>query len=297
MGESKIKDLERELRLSPAALSDLSDDEKEELKRTVRTLSERYGQLKLEYKKVIESQRDNSDPDGVTKQLQSTIESLKRVASSAQQKLSKKEKEVERLTSMIGNIKNSSDSQNDATQNGLPVKIKEEPAEQVDTEERQIVLNIGNHLVDHDDSTHDSIADPYQFHGQEQGMVEFASSAYMSDTDTRLGSNGSYSAKANTSKAKTVKSKGTLVDVTEHYEESEDDIVCGICEGWDPPIRSESDQQDQENNTKGKKKCSTYNVGWVGCDCGRWYHKQCTSLKRFTASFSCKSVKMKCQKK
>ena len=79
--------------------------------RTVRTLSERYGSLKLEYKNLIESQRDNSDPDGVTKQLQSTIESLKRVASSAQQKLSKKEKEVERLTSMIGNIKNSSDSQ------------------------------------------------------------------------------------------------------------------------------------------------------------------------------------------
>ena len=85
--------------------------------RTVRTLSERYGSLKLEYKNLIESQRDNSDPDGVTKQLQSTIESLKRVASSAQQKLSKKEKEVERLTSMIGNIKNSSDSQ---TSSDLP---------------------------------------------------------------------------------------------------------------------------------------------------------------------------------
>ena len=106
-----------------------------------------------------------------------------------------------------------------------------------------------------------------------------------------------FSPKANTSKAKRDKSKGTLVDVTEQYEESEDDITCGICEGWDPPIHSEPDQQDQENNTKAKKKDSTYNVGWVGCDCGRWYHKQCTNLKRFTAAFSCKSVKMKCQKK
>ena len=69
-------------------------------------------------------------------------------------------------------------------QNGLPVKIKEEPAEQVDTEERQIVLDIGSHLVDHDESTHDSIVDPYQF--------QFDSSANMSDSDIRLGSNGSY---------------------------------------------------------------------------------------------------------
>ena len=125
--------------------------------RTVRTLSERYGQLKLEYKKVVESQRDNSDPDGVTKQLQSTIESLKRVARTAQEKLSKKEKEVERLTSRIGTMNSSDDSQQVTsslpTPNGLPVKIKEEPAEHVDTEERQIVLDIGNHLVDHDEST------------------------------------------------------------------------------------------------------------------------------------------------
>ena len=75
------------------------------------------------------------------------------------------------------------------TPNGLPVKIKEEPAEHVDTEERQIVLDIGNHLVDHDESTHDSIiAEPYQFHEQDQSMLEYS----MSDTDPRLESNGSY---------------------------------------------------------------------------------------------------------
>ena len=93
-------------------------------------------------------------------------------------------------------------------------------------------------------------------------------------------------------KAKDAKAKGALVDVTEHYEESEDDITCGICLGWDPPMPKEPDQQE-----KNKKKDSTYNVGWVGCDCGHWYHKQCTSLKRFTAAFSCKSAKKKCQKK
>ena len=83
--------------------------------RTVRTLSERYGQLKEEYQRVLESQRSQSDPDGVTKQLQSSIDSLKRVCHSAQQKLSKKEKEVERLHSVIADLndlRNESNAQN-----------------------------------------------------------------------------------------------------------------------------------------------------------------------------------------
>ena len=86
-----------------------------------------------------------------------------------------------------------------------------------------------------------------------------------------------------------------MVDVTEQYEESEDEVTCGICEGWDPPIQSETNQ-DPEGGTKSKKNDSTSIVGWAGCDCGMWYHKQCTNLKRFTAAFSSKSVKMKCQK-
>ena len=85
----------------------------------MRTLSERYGQLKEEYKKIQESHRNQSDPDGITKQLESTIDSLKRVASSAQQRLSKKEKEVERLTTIIENRRNS----NDATKKTGIVKI------------------------------------------------------------------------------------------------------------------------------------------------------------------------------
>ena len=87
------------------------------LKRTVRTLSERYGQLKEEYKRVQESQRSqSSDPDGVTKQLQSTIDSLKRVCHSAQQKLSKKEKEVERLHSVISDLNDLRNETNDRNQ-------------------------------------------------------------------------------------------------------------------------------------------------------------------------------------
>ena len=57
--------------------------------RTVRTLSERYGQLKEDFQNVQESHRNHSDPDGITKQLQSTIDLLKIVARTAQQRLYK----------------------------------------------------------------------------------------------------------------------------------------------------------------------------------------------------------------
>ena len=72
-----------------------------------------------------------------------------------------------------------------------PVEHVEEAVEQVDTEERQIVLDIGNHLVDHDSTS--SIVDPYEYRVQEQGMtgIVVASPSYMSDNDSRLGSNGS----------------------------------------------------------------------------------------------------------
>ena len=78
--------------------------------RTVRTLSERYGQLKEDFQNVQESHRNHSDPDGITKQLQSTIDSLKIVARTAQQRLSKKEQEVNRLNAMIENQKKSNDT-------------------------------------------------------------------------------------------------------------------------------------------------------------------------------------------
>ena len=74
--------------------------------------------------------------------------------------------------------------------NGLPVKIKEEPADIVDTEERCIVLEIGNHLVDHEATS--SVVDPYEFQAEhEHNVSRFASPSYDADTDSRLGSNGS----------------------------------------------------------------------------------------------------------
>ena len=65
-------------------------------------------------------------------------------------------------------------------------------------------------------------------------------------------------------------------------EKESEDIMCGLCNEYDPPIP----------HTVGG---STYTTEWVGCDCERWYHKYCTGLTRFTNKFSCKSVKMRCQ--
>ena len=143
-------------------------------------------------------------------------------------------------------------------------KIKEEPKdpleiEQVDVEDRQIVLNIGNHLVE----------DPY----------EFDDIAQNDDFGTK---NDHFGNKSETKKKQ-------LVDVTDKYNEEEDDITCGICLGYDPPLPTD------EVSAK-KKKDSIYTTSWVGCDCGTWYHKQCTTLKAFRATFTCKSVKRKCQK-
>jgi hypothetical protein len=68
-------------------------------------------------------------------------------------------------------------------------------------------------------------------------------------------------------------------------EKESEDIACGLCNEYDPPI---VDPEAQGG--------SHYTTEWVGCDCERWFHKQCTKLTRFTTKFSCRSVKMKCQK-
>lgn len=87
--------------------------------------------------------------------------------------------------------------------------------------------------------------------------------------------------KASTSLKDTKKSPSSkLEDFTGKYaEDEEENYTCGICNQFDPP--------DQSSTTR-------YTTEWVGCDCGRWFHKPCTKMKKFMKSFSCKSVKMKC---
>jgi len=76
--------------------------------------------------------------------------------------------------------------------------------------------------------------------------------------------------------------KSALVDVTHEYEEEEEasDYVCGVCESWDVPEHL--------------AKHIGQTTEWIGCDCDRWFHKQCTGMKKFTTKFSCKSLKMDC---
>merc|ERR1712059_135561 len=92
--------------------------------------------------------------------------------------------------------------------------------------------------------------------------------------------------KGESSATKKVK-KTTLEDVTEQYLDVEEDeqVLCGICDSWDPP-----DSGGTQN-----LEADSYTTEWVGCDCDRWFHKGCTKLKRFTDKFSCRSVKLKCQ--
>lgn len=81
------------------------------------------------------------------------------------------------------------------------------------------------------------------------------------------------------------RSRSRLEDVTALYSEEdmdENQVVCGICESWDPPV------------VAGKAAAAKNTTEWVGCDCGRWFHKTCTKLKRVTHKFSCKSVKKDC---
>ena len=333
--EQKVKNLERQIR-NPTNMPS-ANDETENLKLTIETLSERYARLKEQYQNVVRQSNINSEPDSTNQN--KVVEALKHVARETQNKLNKKEKEYDKLLKAIKEMK--------ASNGGVNIKIEpqDEPepqvepdplvepepqpsfnVQQVDTEERQIVLDINTSLlVDQSPVSQQSnaspnplVVDPYDYHNEDVDIMNrFASPAYPSDNESRVGSsNGSFSPRiinnvnainavnaVNTvNNANAVKKKPTvaaskgkgLVDVTQEYDESEDDITCGICEGWDPPLPPPD--TENETNANKKKKDETYTTSWVGCDCGRWYHKQCTSRKRFTAAFSCKSVKRKCQK-
>ena len=273
--QNRIKDLEKEIRRDQAP--DPISEEYDELRRTVSTLSTRYNQLKEEYKKLEVSSRTSGSGD--VKKLQDQIETLKRVARDSQSKLNRKEKEVERLHLLL------SENSKNTIRSNKPVEIKKEPIE-VDSESA-IIMNTADPVV----TTQDP--DPILVNSADSTV----GTSHHDDNDSNLfvdvdgtdsmASNGSPSSSATHKihSAKKRKSSSKIEDVTNKYNEEEDDIVCGICEGYDPPLPSEND---------GKK--ATYTTSWVGCDCGRWYHKQCTNRKRFTAAFSCKSVKRKCQK-
>merc|ERR1712179_209730 len=141
-------------------------------------------------------------------------------------------------------------------------KIKMEP--QTEEEETEPIVDTTNHIT---------IA-PWP------AFVPLASHPELS---TEMGKKRHSDASTN-GKSNTKKSKSTLEDVTDQYkdQDSDEEVLCGICNHYDPPLSPE--------NATGQ----TYTTEWVGCDCDRWFHKPCTKMKRFSDKFSCKSVKMKC---
>jgi len=141
-------------------------------------------------------------------------------------------------------------------------KIKMEP--QTEEEETEPIVDTTNHIT---------IA-PWP------AFVPLASHPELS---TEMGKKRHSDASTN-GKSNAKKSKSTLEDVTDQYkdQDSDEEVLCGICNHYDPPLSPE--------NATGQ----TYTTEWVGCDCDRWFHKPCTKMKRFSDKFSCKSVKMKC---
>jgi len=57
--------------------------------------------------------------------------------------------------------------------------------------------------------------------------------------------------------------------------------VCAICQCYDP-VDAGHDQGSGDTTE------------WIGCDCGRWYHKICTGLPVVDENFSCALVKLEC---
>ena len=166
--ESKVKELEKELRLagsnpnysSISSRADVDEDEVETLKYTISNLSERYAKLKAENAKLIsESSSGHSNPD--SSKFLTTIDHLKRQLKTIQSKLYQKEKEIERLKK-FGLIESSSSLATSSAAAAASITafssnadssfrvpninaIKKEPTEIlhqiVDTEERQIILD------------------------------------------------------------------------------------------------------------------------------------------------------------
>lgn len=329
--EQQVRNLEREIREDTSANDDtLKMDilEKDRTLDSVRSalamMTHNYNQLKVQVEKhmVCKSTTDKFETE-YSKAL-STIETLKKVAKDAQMRLSKKEIEVTQLRQQMKLLKASPSSHLgldtgaaekplDKKGNFEKILIKSEPLEednsspqpkiQVDTD-RQIILNVvdpGQLIDDQSNPNKDYSSNEdtdVAVDDLEDNLVAGTSGVVVQPTTPvfhRFVPQQSFtkSEEAKKSSSRTVKKsplkkkpRSRLEDVTGQHIEDEDNILCGLCNDWDPPLPSED----------GAKR-KVYKTSWVGCDCGRWFHKQCTKLQRFTTQFSCKSVKMKCPKK
>ena len=329
--EASNKQLEKEVRQASMSTAASDSDDVETLKNTLDRLSQKYAEVKSDLLKAQNELKAGvpikRDDDEYTKAL-AQVESLKKIAKESQMKLHKKERQVEALKNMLETSRqldapsNTNDNSNSSPASHQPneengqlnnsINIKSEPPDnddeevetnnmvQVDTA-REMILNVADssYLVDQvydfnedeDDDNDDDNVDIETCDPLPRGVASISNGG-SGKTGSQKGGGGKNKKKQAGATANSSSNK--LEDVTDKYtREDEDDIVCGICLEYDPPLPSIDDLHSINNK---KKKLTSYTTDWVGCDCGIWYHKQCTKLSRFTASFSCRSVKKKCSK-
>ena len=68
-------------------------------------------------------------------------------------------------------------------------------------------------------------------------------------------------------------------DVTETYSSGEEEGECRVCCRADPPPRRRRGRAE---------------VVWAGCDCGAWYHLECTDLATVRRDFTCAALNRDC---
>ncbi len=78
---------------------------------------------------------------------------------------------------------------------------------------------------------------------------------------------------------------GELPSTGFHDMENVETWVCAICGCYDPILSSPLKAAIPEAGAT---------TDWIGCDCNRWFHTQCTKLKKISDNFSCKQLKMQC---
>ena len=79
--------------------------------------------------------------------------------------------------------------------------------------------------------------------------------------------------------------QSVVADVTETYSSGEEEGECRLCCRADPPPSTWH---------LARKRPVRAEVVWAGCDCGAWYHLECTSLARVRRDFTCAALHRDC---
>ena len=79
--------------------------------------------------------------------------------------------------------------------------------------------------------------------------------------------------------------KSVVADATATYSSGEEEGECRLCCRADPPPSTWH---------LARRRPVRAEVVWAGCDCGAWYHLECTSLARVRRDFTCAALHRDC---